>query len=64
MFNTLGMSGGWYLKKKPHTVVELGYHKDEDIDDEDELDTLWFDDQRHFATFRLVKGKSELGKET
>lgn len=57
MFNTLGMSGGWYHTKKNHPVCSLNY-----INNNDENNTLWFDDQRHFATFKFVKGKTELDK--
>jgi formamidopyrimidine-DNA glycosylase len=61
MYNTLGMSGGWYKKTKNHIVVQLDHHKNKTVKDE-ELGNLWFDDQRHFATFKFVKGKTELEK--
>lgn len=59
IYNTLGMSGGWYLKKKGHTVVELVYASKKDSDS---TNIIWFDDQRHFATFKFVKGTAELQK--
>lgn len=54
IYNTLGMSGGWYHKQKnnPTCYIEYGNKNRK----------LWFDDQRHFATFKFVKGKSELEK--
>lgn len=58
LFNTLGMSGGWYTKKGKHTVVNLEYSNKIN----DETKTLYFDDQRHFGTFKFVKGKTELEK--
>jgi formamidopyrimidine-DNA glycosylase len=59
LFNTLGMTGGWYSKKGYHTVVNLEYsNKKKD----ETTKTLYFDDQRHFGTFKFVKGKSELEK--
>lgn len=61
MYNTLGMSGGWYKKTKNHIVVQLDHHKNKTAKDE-ELGNLWFNDQRHFATFKFVKGKDELEK--
>ena len=62
LYNTLGMSGGWYLKKNKHLQLELHYHQNKNIDSSDELKSLWFVDQRHFGTFKFVKGKSELTK--
>lgn len=59
IYNTLGMSGGWYYKKKDHTTVELIYASKKDSDS---TDILCFNDQRHFGTFKFVKGANELEK--
>lgn len=60
MYNTLGMSGGWYhkIKKHPHLVIGYGDKKVSG----DNIQKIWFEDQRHFGTFKFVHGKSELDK--
>lgn len=61
LYNTLGMSGGWYMKLKTHPHLVVGYHKSKDIE-EKEHNKIWFIDQRHFGTFKFVKGETELNK--
>ena len=52
MFNTLGMSGGWKVKKEKHSHYEFVF---DDI-------TLYFTDVRNFGTLKFVKGQMELQK--
>ncbi len=59
MYNTLGMSGGWYMKEKEHVVIVLTYSPNDDIKF---AKKLWFVDQRHFGTCKFVKGIDELNK--
>lgn len=66
LYNTLGMSGGWYHKKKNNTCCFIEYSDDKkqtsNENNKKKHNKLWFDDQRHFATFKFVKGKAELEK--
>jgi DNA-formamidopyrimidine glycosylase len=59
MYNTLGMSGGWYMKEKEHATVVLTYSSGS-MPLTKSGKKLWFDDQRHFGTVKFVKGSNEL----
>lgn len=61
LYNTLGMSGGWYMKLKEHPHLVVSYHKNKTAK-EDTHKKIWFIDQRHFGTFKFVKGETELNK--
>lgn len=52
MFNTLGMSGGWRVKKEKHSHVAFTF---------DKLD-VYFTDMRNFGTLKFINKKSELDK--
>lgn len=62
LYNTLGMSGGWYHKQKNNTCCHIEYSNNKSSGNNAGIKKLWFDDQRHFATFKFVKGKTELEK--
>lgn len=47
IFQTLGMSGGWFHVSKPHSGIVLKYKK---FVRDDNINRLYFADQRHFAT--------------
>ena len=53
MFQTLGMSGGWFRKPKLHSGVILQYQNQVS----GKVGTLYFDDQRHFATLKFFQGE-------
>lgn len=59
IYNTLGMSGGWYHTKKPHIVCQLNYKINKD---DTNIKSVYFVDQRHFGTFKFVHSKEELNK--
>ena len=52
IFNTLGMSGGWKLKKEKHSHLTFLYDNKE----------IHYTDVRNFGTFKFVKDKKELDK--
>ena len=52
LFNTLGMSGGWKIKKEKHSHCEFIFDNK----------TLYFTDMRNFGTLKFIKGKGELQK--
>ena len=52
MFQTLGMSGGWYRKPKLHSGVIIEYQEFKT----NKIKKLYFDDQRHFATLKFLQG--------
>lgn len=63
LFQTLGMSGGWYHMPKSHTGIQLDYT----IDTPHRTDnaSLYFNDQRRFATLKWIaplNAKKELNK--
>jgi DNA-formamidopyrimidine glycosylase len=62
LYNTLGMSGGWYMHLKSHPHLVVHYIKNKVVKNEDELEKIWFIDPRHFGTFKFVKGETELNK--
>lgn len=71
VFQTLGMSGGWYHIYKPNTCFTLNYSDNPilDLNDKNENDKIstlnnskkiYFVDQRHFATWKVVFSKQLL----
>lgn len=66
MYNTLGMSGVWSKKKERNPVLEIIYSsRQKPIQDTTKLTTnqfqsIYFMDQRHFATIKFVTTKKEL----
>ena len=52
IFNTLGMSGGWRVKKEKHSHVTFTF---ENLD-------VYFTDMRNFGTLKFISKKSELDK--
>lgn len=60
MFNTLGMSGIWGKKKERNPVLEIIYSSRKNIIQNDKIESLYFMDQRHFATIKFVTTKKEL----
>lgn len=59
IWNTLGMSGRWALKRSKHTRVSFLIREDED----DEKGTLLhFEDARSYGTLRFVTAREELDK--
>ena len=74
MYNTLGMSGGWYHKNKKHSSLKLRYSSSKKKTDElpkgitldsltdKQCQVLYFVDQRRFGTVKFIKTQSELTK--
>lgn len=56
LFQTLGLSGGWFQEEKNHSGCQL-YFKNRLKDD---VQTLYYDDQRRFGTLKFVSDKKEL----
>ena len=52
MFNTLGMSGGWKVKKEKHSHYEFVFDKI----------TIYFTDMRNFGTLKFISQPKELDK--
>lgn len=52
MFNTLGMSGGWKVKKEKHSHYEFVFDKI----------TVYFTDMRNFGTLKFISKKNLLDK--
>lgn len=50
LWQTLGMSGGWYHVKKPYVGIELSYQSS--LGD---IKTLYYNDQRHFGTLKFFE---------
>ena len=61
MFNTLGLSGVWSHHKGRNPAVILEY-KCKKGASSDNVKTLYFDDQVHYATVKFVSSKVELDK--
>ena len=51
LLQTLGMSGGWFHHSKKHTGIILSFMSNIKSTVNDKL---YFDDQRHFATFKFL----------
>ena len=58
LLNTLGMSGRWTFKKVKHCDVCFTFTLNDNTNSECKI---WFKDQRHFGTFKLVN-QSEFSK--
>lgn len=56
LWQTLGMSGGWYHIKKPYTGLELTY-KSAKQSATAEPKQLYYNDQRHFGTLKYIEPK-------
>ena len=50
LWQTLGMSGGWYHIKKPFAGIELSYKANVDS----AVNSLYYNDQRHFGTLKFI----------
>lgn len=59
MFNTLGMSGVWSKNKSSNPVLEIIYSEKKKTSPYD-TKSIYFMDQRHFATVKFVPSKKEL----
>lgn len=51
LWQTLGMSGGWYHIKKAYAGIELAYK----LPNTDTNKTLYYNDQRHFGTLKFIE---------
>ena len=60
MYNTLGMSGIWSKNKERNPVLEIIYSSRKNITQNERIQSLYFMDQRHFATIKFVTTKKEL----
>ncbi len=49
MWQTLGLSGGWFHHKKANSGLELTY-----VDSNGKLESLYYDDQRRFGTLKFI----------
>ena len=56
LFQTLGLSGGWFHEEKKNSGCELFYR------DNYEVKTLYYDDQRRFGTLKFVSDEKDLGR--
>ena len=62
LFQTLGMAGGWYGTQKKHTSMILEYSKHPQVDTTHPANQIYFVDQRHFATFKVILNPADLIK--
>ncbi len=51
LWQTLGMSGGWYHTRKTYSGIELAYK----VANTDAHKTLYYNDQRHFGTLKFIE---------
>lgn len=56
IFQTFGLSGGWYMNEKKNTGCELIYKDPKTY----EIKTLYYDDQRRFGTFKFTNSIIDL----
>ena len=49
MWQTLGLSGGWFHHKKANSGLELSY-----VGEDGKPETLYYDDQRRFGTLKFI----------
>lgn len=59
LLQTLGMSGGWFQKMKKHSGIELNFTPSIESNINYKL---FFDDQRHFGTFKFLYPKNGLNE--
>lgn len=59
LLNTLGLSGGWFHTPKKNSGIKITYLT-EDINNSNSYKELWFDDQRHFATFKFINNIKDI----
>lgn len=59
LLNTLGMSGGWFIKDKDHSHATLEYY---DPQDPSKIYKIYYCDVRRFGTFKFIDKKDLRGK--
>ena len=55
LLNTLGLSGVWFHIPKKNSGIKITF-----ISNDGKTNELWFDDQRHFATFKFIDNITEI----
>jgi len=50
MWQTLGLSGGWFHNRKANSGLELQY-----VDSNGKVESLYYDDQRRFGTLKFIQ---------
>ena len=63
LLNTLGLSGGWFHTPKKNSGIKITYMSPANsstTNTQPQETEIWFDDQRHFATFKFIDNISDI----